>query len=837
MQPRSRIRGRDPPPPPPPGGRYRRRSPPPPSPRHQRRPRDPPPPQRKRRSSELPPPRRYEEDPLLNGFAPAAERRSRGDILLEAGRLAAHYLVAKGLLSEHLLLAREDPNHNPIYRPEPPAPAPAPPPTLAPSSYGRKRDEDDGPRWRRSGSGAEDQGRGSRWDDDREAKRSGWDRRSHSFDGRRKCNDDGGGDADRSGRRTRDYDESKRPPMSRSYSHNDRWASADARVDRRRRSRSRTRSYYSGSRRDPDLLAGTRDLDRTKVPDSGIVPAAGGDGGVHDADADGTRKQLKVPSSMLVSEMNDSAVEAAPIEEDHAQDMSEGEDGEFAEEISEDEDGEFAASDLNDEDGDEMDDTQRQPSHMHVHASESIEEPVHRQSQLSNAEEGMETGIAHVDAYMVEPLAENNVFSETRYEMEAPQNGAETAVVDLYRDAEEQPLTENNDCSEAENEMNKSEFETGVGNLDRDEQEQLLAENNNGSEVRYDMEAPQSEVETGVGSLNRDDQEQLLTVTDGYSELRYETGTPQTEVETVIDDISRDEQELPAWYKIFDLNVIETPLGCEVSEISCGHPADGLCDSVPDSVGLVNQEANNDTSEIQGQDGHAGANQVLEDESDLNSYDLNNEADEDAQDDTLENQVQDENVEDNHLLEDGHDLTRYDVNNEAGEHAHDNHLVKNAEILLNHIMVACISDNCHMNNEKMLLKQNVDEQQMENEQMLIDQVTSVQVLDSHHVHDEQLLVGHAADDHHQMEPNPMAFSLGVHDLDNYYLSSKQILLYNDAGGIHHLKDGQIILDEAADGQARVHNMGHGRTIPGIDLEDDYAQVSAIRNTGECLESA
>ncbi|KAL5660777.1 hypothetical protein ACJX0J_027902, partial [Zea mays] len=100
--------------------------------------------------------------------------------------------------------------------------------------------------------------------------------------------------------------------------------------------------------------------------------------------------------------------------------------------------------------------------------------------------------------------------AQDMYEMEAPQNGAETAVVDLYRDAEEQPLTENNDCSEAENEMNKSEFETGVGNLDRDEQEQLLAENNNGSEV----------------SLNRDDQEQL-----------YETGTPQTEVETVIDDI------------------------------------------------------------------------------------------------------------------------------------------------------------------------------------------------------------------------------------------------------------------------------------------------------------
>jgi len=634
------------------------------------------------------------------------------------------------------------------------------------------------------------------------------------------------------------------------------------------------------------LRAGTRDLDRSKVPDSGVVPAARGDGGAHNADVDEIPRQLKVPSSVVVMEMNDGAVEAVAIEDkqvesetaglDHAQDMSEGEDGEFAEEISEDEDGEFAASDLNDEDGDEMDDTQSKPSDVHVHISESIDEPVHRQSQLSNTE-GMETGIAHMDACMLEPLAENNVCSETRYEMEAPQagtetavgdlyrdeqeqpltedngcsevkyemeapqNGAETAVSDLYRDEQEQPLTEDNGCSEVKYEMEapQSELETGVGNLVRDEQEQLLAENNNCSEVRYDMKAPQGEVKTGVGGLG-DDQAQQLMVTDGYSELRYETETPQTEVETVVGDLSRDEHELPAWYKIFDLNVIETPVGCEVSEISCGHPADDLCDSVPDLVGQANQQANDDTSKIQGQDDHAGTNQMLEDESDLSNYDLNNEVDEHAQDDTSENQVQDKNAEDNHLLEDGHDLTKYDVNNEAGEHADDNHLVNSAEILLSHSMVAHTSDNCHMNSEKMLLKQNVDEQQMENEQMLIDQVNTVQVLDSHHVKDEQLLLGHGADDHHQMEPNPMAFPLGSHDLDDYYLSSKQILLNNDvdqhAGDIHHLKDGQIILDEAADGQARVHNMGNGRTIPVIDLEDDYAQQSASRNTGEYLES-
>ncbi|XP_008645081.1 uncharacterized protein [Zea mays] len=843
MLPRSRIRGRDPPPS---GGRYRRRSPAPPSPRHQRRPRDPPYPQPKRRSSELPPPRRYDENPLPSGFAAAAERRSRGDILLEAGRLAAHYLVAEGLLPEHVLLSREDPNHNHSYRPEPPVPVPAPVPAPAPSSYGRKRDEDDGPRWRRSGSGAGDLDRGSKWDDNREAKRSGWDRRSHSFDERRKYND--GGDVDRGGRRTRDYNELKRPPMSRSYSHNDRRALADGTVDRRRRSRSRsrTRGYYTGSRRDPDLRAGTRDLDRTKVTDSGAVPAAGGDGGMHNVDANEIPRQPKVPGSVVVSETDDSAVEAVAIEDkqmesdtaglDHAQDMSEGEDSEFAEDISEDEDGEFAGSDLNDEDGDEMDNTQSQLSDVHVHTSESVEELDLRQSQLSNAEEGMETCIAHVYACMVEPLAENNVCSETRYEMEEPQNGSETAVGDLYSDEQEQPLTEYNGCSEVKCEMEaaRSEFETGVDNLDRDEQERLLAENNSCSEVRYGMEAPQCEVETGVGGLNRDDKEQPLVVTNDYSELRYETTASQTEVETVVGDLSRDEQELPAWYKIFDLNVIETPVGCEFSEISRSPPADDLCDSVPDLIGLVNQQENNDTSEIHGQDDRAGANQMLEDESNLDNYDLNNEADEHARDDTSVNQVQDENAEDNHLPEDGHGLMKYDMNIEAGEPAHDNHQMNNAEIHLNHSMVAHISDNCHMNNEKMLLKQNVDEQQMENEQMLIDQVTTVHVLDSHHVNHEQLLLGHSVDDHDQMEPNPMA--LGVHNLDNYYLSSKQVLLNNDAdqhaGDIHHLKDGQIILDEAADGQARVN----GQTIHVIDLEEDYAQQSESRNTGEYLES-
>ncbi|XP_062234122.1 uncharacterized protein LOC133931284 [Phragmites australis] len=761
MQPRSRIRGRGPPPS---GGRYRRRSPPPPSPRHKRLPRDPPPPQSQRRSPDLPPPRRYEENHLPGGSAVCG--RSRADILLEAGRLAAHYLVAKGVLPEDILRVREDPKRNPVSRPEPPVPAPGP----APASYVRKRGEDDGPRWGRSGGGAGVWGRG-KGDDDRQVRRSGWDSRSNSFDGRRKHNDGGsGGDVDLGvgGRRTRDYDEPKRRPMSRSYSHNDRRASVDGRVDRRRRSRSRsrsrsrtrtrTRSDYGGSRRDSEWRAGSRDLDHTKVPDSGIIPAAAGDGDVHYADGDEMPRQPKVPSSVVVAEVNDSAGQAMAIEDglmeseiiglDHAQNISEDEDGEFAEgisededgefaeDISEDEDGEFAVTGLNDEDGGEVDVSQRQLSDVDVHPSESVEEPMHMQPQLSNVEDKNETGTARMDACMVEPLADNN------------------------------------GCSE----------------------------------VSYEMEAPLGEVETGVGDLNRD------------------------------------EQELPAWYRIFDLNAVETPEGCEMSKISGGPPAEHVSDYAPDLLGRMNEQANYDTSQTQGQDGHAGSNHLLEDGHDLNNCDLNNEADEHAQDDTLEIQGQDEHAGDNHLLEDGHDLIKYDLNNEADEQAQDNHLLSNEELLLNHGMAVHHLDNCHLSNEQMLLKQIADEQEhdhQENKRMLINQGTIVQGLDSHHVNDERLLLSHGADEHqdeyHRMEQEPMPFPLGVHDLDSYDLKSEEILLNKGedqhAADICHLKDGQILLDLVADGEGRVHNMGNGRTIPVIDLEDDYEEQSDTRDTG------
>ncbi|CAM0146523.1 unnamed protein product [Urochloa decumbens] len=717
MQPRSRIRGRDPPSGGPAGGgggRYRRRSPPPPSPRHQRRP-----PQPQRRSPERPPPPppRYDDNPLPDISAAAGERRSRAGILLEAGRLAAHYLVAQGVLPEHVLRAREGPNHKPSLRHEPPAPSPA--------TYGRKLDDQDDPRSRRNSG---DWGR-AREDHDSQARRSSWDRRSQSFDARRKYND--AGDVDRGGRRTRDYQEPKRPPMSRSYSHNDRRPSADSRVDRRRRSRSRsrsrsrTRSYHPGSRRDSDSRAGGRDFDRTKV---GTVPAASGD-----RDVGETPRQRRVPSSVVVAEADgrdnramateDGEVESEVIPLDHTQDISEDEEGEFAEDISEDEDDEFAAARLNDEYGVEMDVTQHQLPDVDVHLqpSGSVDEPVPSQSHLSNAVDEMEAGSVPLDACMIEPFCEDNGCTEVRDEMEAP--------------------------------------------------------------------PPQSEVETSAADLNRD------------------------------------EQELPAWYRIFDLSIVEAPDGCEITEIPGDPPADHVSDSVPCSVGRIHQQTNDDASETQGEDGHARDNRISGDGHDSNKYDLNNEAEEHAQDDPSEIQGQDDHAGDNHTLQDAQDLNRYDLNDDAVEDAQDNHLLDSEKLLLNHGMGAHDTDSFHLNNGQLLLNQNEDEQEHDGHQM-----------ENHLVSGEQVLLSYGVDGHHvnnhQTESKVMLLPTGVHDLHGYDLNSEQMLLHDGvekhALDSCHLTDGQMLFDRSAEGQAGVGNMGNGRTIPVISLEEDYVEQSDIR---------
>lgn len=675
---------------------------------------------------------RGREPPPPHHASIGCDRRSRADVLLEAGRLAAHYLVAQGVLPEHLLHAREqDPNHVTSI-PEPP-----------PAGYvsRKQRDDaypDDDPRWRRNeraGAGAGDWARDSynKGDDDRPSRaRSGWDRRSQSFDERRRHKD--GGDVDRGGRRGRAYDEPRRPPMSRSYSHNDRRASGDdrrpavdGRLDRRRRSRSRsrsrsrtrTRSYHSGGRRESDWRAGSGDLDHKKVPQSRTV--TGGDGNVGGDDVDKFPRDAKAPRSEVVVEADgggsheDEGMESEDRgqSEGHGQDdgtihedeemESEYEEQEVCEDEEEDEND--AVAGLNDAEAGEINATEQQLSNADVELShvdvaqpsEPVEEPTHMESQLSDVEGDMNGGVACRETCQIEPVANNS------------------------------------DCSE----------------------------------VRVEMEALPCEVEPDVA------------------------------------DLTRDEQELPAWYGIFDLNVAGTHESCEMSDIPSNPPADHACDSLPDLVGLVSQQVCYDTSETQGQyEGEcADDNQQSEDtqmlvNQGIGTYDLN--------DRILPNQRSDEHEQDNHQL---------------------------------------VDEQMLLNNEETLLKQDADELEghnhlIENEQMLQNQDPAVQVLENYHVNGEQLLHIHATDEHpednHRIKNEQMLLHhvSGVHELDNCDLNGEQMLLHNDAdkpaadGG--QLEGSQMLLDQAADRQATLHNLGNGRIIPVINLEDDEEEQSDTR---------
>ncbi|KAJ1273591.1 hypothetical protein BS78_06G293700 [Paspalum vaginatum] len=682
MQPRPRIRGRDPHPPPSSGGgsggtggRYRRRS------RSPRRP--------QRRSPERgPPPPRYRDGPPLPDISAA--------ILLEAGRLAAHYLVAQGVLPDHVLRAREDP-------------------TFPAAGHGHGTevllDDADDPRSRsRRNAGDRDRTRPRpRDDDDCQPRRSRWDRRSHSFDGSRKYHD--AGDADRGGRRTpRDYDEPRRPAVSRSYSHNERRPCADDRLDPRRRSRSRSRTYCAASRRDWDSHCG-RDVDETP-------------------------RRPRVPSSVVVAEANGTAHRAMPTEEEgeilvpgqnHTRDISEDEDADFApvrlnggdgvgiemdvaqhigereilvlgknhtRDSSEDEGAEFAAAHLNGGDGVEI---ETDVSDANAHLSD----PVHRQSHLSNAVQDMEAGDAPMDACTIEALGEeDNGSSQARDdEMEAP--------------------------------------------------------------------PPQCEVETGSG----------------------------------------DEQDLPAWYGIFDLNVVETPEVCDMTEI----PGDPPPDHVSDSVGRVNHKTSYGASESQGQGVQAGDDYLFGD-----SHDLNDKADEHVQAYTSESQDEGEHAGDEHHS------NNYDLNNEAIEHAQDSQLLDNRELLLIHGMDSYGTDRCHLNNERMLLHNNADEEEQQNRWVQI-----------HPVIGEQLMLSPDVDGYpvsnHEVESVPKSLLMGVYDSRSYNLKSEQALL-NDGADKHapdscHLKDGQMLFDQSADGNADMTNEG---TIPMINVEDDDEEQSATR---------
>jgi hypothetical protein len=542
---------------------------------------------------------------------------------------------------------------------------------------------------------------------------------------------------DRGARRTRDYDERKRPPLPRSYSQNDR-RDPKRRSRSRSRSRTRTRSYHhGGSRRYSDGRPANRDLDHAKLPDpdSAAMNPAGGE----------MPMKPKVPSSVVAAEVNDRpmAIEDGEMESEivglgHAQDVSAEEDGEFAEDLSQEEggsqfaedeeDGEFAADGVSDEDGADMDVTEPQLYDVDVHSSESVEEPVHMQSQLTNVEKQMEAGAAPVDASILQLSS-----------------------------------TDKDGCFE----------------------------------VRDEMEAPRSEVEAAAANLDRD------------------------------------EQDLPSWYGIFDLNVVGTPEGCEMPEISGDSPADHVCISMPDLAGQMN--------EIQGQDEHAGANNLLECGHDLSKYDLNNVTDEHAHGDTSNIQGQDEDAGGDGLFEDEHDLNKYDLNHEADAQAQDHHLLRNEHD----------SDNFCLSNEQILPNQNADEQglddlQMESDRMLVDdQGTSQQGLDTYHVSDEQFMQSHVTDEQlvnkHQLEPELLHLPMGVHDVDSYNLNSAQMLLNNVTNehaeeDTHHLKDRETLFNQAVDGQARVHNMGNERSVAVIDLEDDYEEQPDTIDTGDFLES-
>jgi hypothetical protein len=307
-----------------------------------------------------------------------------------------------------------------------------------------------------------------------------------------------------------------------------------------------------------------------------------------------------------------------------------------------------------------------------------------------------------------------------------------------------------------------------------------------------------------------------------------------------IANLDRDEQELPSWYRIFDLNIVQTPEGCEMPQISRDPPVDHACSTLPDLAAQMNQQAKYGTPEIQGQDEHAGANHLLEYGHDLRKYDLNNVTGEDAHDDTSNIQGQDE---DDHLLED-----KYDLNHEeAHAHSQDNHLLGNEEICLNRAMDEHDLDNCCLSNEQMLLKKNADERdhdnlQMENEQMLVDLGASEQGLDTYNVSDEQFTLSHATGEQvvskHQLGPESVHLPMCVHDVDSYNINSEQMLLNNVTNKYAeadtcHLKDGEALLDQGVDAQAKAHSMGNGRTVPIMYLEDDYKQQP---DTREFLES-
>lgn len=174
-------------------------------------------------------------------------------------------------------------------------------------------------------------------------------------------------------------------------------------------------------------------------------------------------------------------------------------------------------------------------------------------------------------------------------------------------------------------------------------------------------------------------------------------------------------------------------------------------------------------------------------------------------------------------------MIRYDLYSEAVEEAQDIHMLDTEKLLPSHGMDVHDTTRTQQSNMHLHLNQNAEN--MKNDWM-----------ENHPVIGEQLLLSDGMDGHpvhnYQMVSEPKRLPMGVYDLYSYNLKSEKMLL-NDRADKHahdncQLKDGQMLLKQSANRQARINSRANERTIPVINLEDDdYEEQSDIR---EFLES-
>ncbi|KAI4979521.1 hypothetical protein ZWY2020_016274 [Hordeum vulgare] len=214
----------------------------------------------------------------------------------------------------------------------------------------------------------------------------------------------------------------------------------------RSRSRTRPRNSYSGSRRDSDWrpLGGDFDQPRSGDLDQSKVPAESRTAADHDdeVDRDDVDKLPRDPkilhSEVVMVEDGASHEDEDTVEPEHNGARPEDEDAEYeyeevveSDEHGEDDDGvTYEYEEMETEDNGQDDEAaavaglndayvveinaNHQLPMVDVHPSEPTKEPAHTQSQLSDVEEDTKAGVVRVDAYLIEPVAENSDCSEVR---------------------------------------------------------------------------------------------------------------------------------------------------------------------------------------------------------------------------------------------------------------------------------------------------------------------------------------------------------------------------------------------------------------------------------------